>query len=132
MKYTYQFVTGEKQEIEVTEAQYMALKDADRIEYNNNQTNTRRHISMDMAESDEGMQFADPTQNISDILDAEYTTTALHRAISHLPSDQRALILDVYFCDKKPVDIAKRDGVSRAAISQRLATAKNNLKKFLE
>ena len=57
MKYTYHFANGDSQEIEVTEAQYLILKDADRIEYNNNQANTRRHVSLDMVEADGEMCF---------------------------------------------------------------------------
>ena len=131
MKYTYHFANGDSQEIEVTEALYLILKDADRIEYNNDHANTRHHVSMDMVEADEGMQFADPTQNVSDILDTKYASSSLHQAIACLPADQRELILDVYFRDIKLVEIARRDGVSRSAISHRLATAEKNLKNFL-
>jgi len=126
MKYTYQFVTGETQEIEVTEAQYLALKDADRIEYNNNQTNTRRHISMDMAESDEGMQFADPST-----LEATEGIARLLEAMEYLRPDQQHMLRAIYLEGMSVNEYAAACGVTHAAISQRLKTAKNNLKKIL-
>ena len=57
MKYTYRFANGDVNEIEVTEDQAFALADLDRLEYNNDHANTRRHISLEMAMEDEGMQF---------------------------------------------------------------------------
>ena len=57
MRYTYRFANGDVNEIEVTEDQAFALTDLDRLEYNNDHTNTRRHISLEMAMEDEGMQF---------------------------------------------------------------------------
>ena len=126
MKYTYHFANGESQEIEVTEAQYLILKDADRIEYNNNQSNTRRHISLDMAETDEGMQFADPSS-----FPLSERDSRLHAAIEHLRPDQQSLISAVYFDGMSVNDYAAAEGVTHTAISHRLRTAKNNLKKIL-
>ena len=40
--YTYEFATGNK-EIEISEEWMKVLEDLDRVEYNNDQTETRRH-----------------------------------------------------------------------------------------
>lgn len=125
MKYTYHFVNGDSQEIEVTEAQYLILKDADRIEYNNNQTNTRRHISLDMAEIDEGMQFADPSS-----LPITESASRLHAAIEQLRPDQQKLIRAIYFEHVSISNYAKQEGVSQPAVTQRLMTAKKKLKEI--
>lgn len=125
MKYTYHFVNGDSQEIEVTEAQYLILKDADRIEYNNNQTNTRRHISLDMAETDEGMQFADPSS-----LPITESASRLHAAIEELRPDQQKLIRAIYFEHVSISNYAKQEGVSQPAVTQRLMTAKKKLKEI--
>ena len=45
--YTYQFVDGNTTEIEIDEKWYEVLKELDRIDYNNNQKETRRHVSLD-------------------------------------------------------------------------------------
>jgi len=127
MKYTYHFANGDSQEIEVTEAQYLILKDADRIEYNNNQTNTRRHVSLDMVEADEGMQFADPSS-----LPMTESASRLHAAIEQLRPDQQKLIRAIYFESIAVDEFAALENVSGSAISHRLRTAEKNLKKILD
>lgn len=125
MKYTYHFANGDSQEIEVTEAQYLILKDADRIEYNNDHANTRRHVSLDMVEADEGMQFADPSS-----LPMTESAARLHAAIEQLRPDQQKLIRAIYFEQVSISNYAKQEGVSQPAVTQRLITAKKKLKEF--
>lgn len=125
MKYTYHFANGDSQEIEVTEAQYLILKDADRIEYNNDHANTRRHVSLDMVEADEGMQFADPSS-----LPMTESAARLHAAIEQLRPDQQKLIRAIYFEQVSISNYAKQEGVSQPAVTQRLMTAKKKLKEF--
>lgn len=125
MKYTYHFANGDSQEIEVTEAQYLILKDADRIEYNNNQANTRRHVSLDMVEADEGMQFADLSS-----LPMPESASRLHAAIEQLRPDQQKLIRAIYFEQVSISNYAKQEGVSQPAVTQRLVTAKKKLKEI--
>lgn len=125
MKYTYNFANGDSQEIEVTEAQYLILKDADRIEYNNDHANTRRHVSLDMVEADEGMQFADPSS-----LPMTESAARLHAAIEQLRPDQQKLIRAIYFEQVSISNYAKQEGVSQPAVTQRLMTAKKKLKEF--
>lgn len=126
MKYAYHFLNGESQEIEVTEAQYLILKDADRIEYNNDHANTRRHVSLDMVEADEGMQFADPSS-----LPMTESAARLHEAMEQLRPDQQELIQSIYFDDMSVNDYAASKGVTPGAISQRFATVAKKLKKIL-
>ena len=125
MKYTYHFANGDSQEIEVTEAQYLILKDADRIEYNNDHANTRRHVSLDMVEADEGMQFADPSS-----LPMTESAARLHAAIEQLRPDQQKLIRAIYFEQVSISNYAKQEGVSQPAVTQRLMTAKKKLKEI--
>lgn len=125
MKYTYHFANGDSQEIEVTEAQYLILKDADRIEYNNDHANTRRHVSLDMVEADEGMQFADPSS-----LPMTESAARLHAAIEQLRPDQQKLIRAIYFEQVTISNYAKQEGVSQPAVTQRLMTAKKKLKEI--
>ena len=132
MKYTYHFLNGESQEIEVTEAQYLILKDADRIEYNNDHTNTRRHISLDMAESDEGMQFSDITQDVEAVVCAHESIIALHNAMRSLSLEQRQLIQKVYADGYSYAEIAREEGVDRSAVRKRMERIHANLKKILK
>ena len=132
MKYTYHFANGDSQEIEVTEAQYLSLKDADRIEYNNDHTNTRRHISLDMAESDEGMQFSDITQDVEAVVCAHESIIALHNAMRSLSLEQRQLIQKVYADGYSYAEIAREEGVDRSAVRKRMERIHANLKKILK
>lgn len=132
MKYTYHFANGDSQEIEVTEAQYLILKDADRIEYNNDHTNTRRHISLDMAESDEGMQFSDITQDVEAAVCAHESIIALYNAMRSLSPEQRQLIQKVYADGYSYAEIAREEGVDRSAVRKRMERIHANLKKILK
>jgi RNA polymerase sigma factor (sigma-70 family) len=126
MKYTYRFVTGESFGLEVSAELEALLKNEDRLEYNNEQANTRRHISLEMAQEDEGMQFADP-----DSLPATDSAARLQAAVAMLPEAQRALLRAAFY-DGMPIrNIAEREGVSQPAITQRLKTIKKKLKEIL-
>lgn len=57
MKITYEFVTGEISEVEVDESLRGMLLDLDRQQYNNDQKETRRHVSLDSMDY-EGELFA--------------------------------------------------------------------------
>lgn len=126
MKYTYRFVTGEAIEIEVSAELEALLKHEDRLEYNNNQANTRRHISLEMAQADQGMQFADPAS-----LPASDGIARVQAAISLLPDDQQGLLRAVCINGVPVSDYAAQEGVTGSAISHRLRTAEKNLKKIL-
>lgn len=126
MKYTYYFSNDEISEIEVSEADAIILSDMDRREYNNDHANTRRHISLDMAQEDEGMQFADPST-----LEPTEAEQRMQIAVSMLEAEQQKMIRAIYFEDCSVSEYAKRAGVSQAAISQRLATIKKKIQKIL-
>lgn len=126
MKYTYRFVTGEAIEIEVSEELEALLKNEDRLEHNNHQANTRRHISLDMAQEEQGMQFAAPAS-----LPVPDGIARLQTAISLLPDDQQALIRSVFFEGMSIGDIAQRESVSQPAISQRMKTIRKKLREIL-
>lgn len=57
MKITYEFVTGEVSEVEVDEHLGGMLLDLDRQQDNNDQKETRRHVSLDSMDY-EGELFA--------------------------------------------------------------------------
>ena len=126
MKYTYRFANGDVNEIEVTEDQAFALADLDRLEYNNDHANTRRHISLEMAMEDEGMQFGS-TSCWEQALSADNVNTML----TGLSDEQAALIRAVFIDGITVCDIAKQQGVSQSAITQRLQTAKKKIKNIL-
>ena len=131
MKYTYRFANGDVNEIEVTEDQAFALADLDRLEYNNDHANTRRHISLEMAMDDEGMQFPDPIVEEFSALFENDDRKALLDAFAPLLPSQRALLRKVYGARRSYADIARDEGVDRSAIRKRMERIHEVLKKSL-
>ena len=131
MKYTYRFANGDVNEIEVTEDQAFALTDLDRLEYNNDHADTRRHISLDVAMEDEGMQFPDPiVEGFSALFENDDRNALLASFVQLLPS-QRALLRKVYGARRSYADIARDEGVDRSAIRKRMERIHEVLKKSL-
>ena len=124
MKYTYCFMTGETQEIDVTEDEYLALKEADRLDYNNDHANTRRHISLETATAVEGMQFSDPASVVGEV-------SRLQAALERLSPAQQQLIRAIYLENVPVCEFAAICGVGPSAISHRIRTAEKKLRKIL-
>ena len=126
MKVQYRFVNGDLVDVEVPQEYGEALADLDRRERNNNQTETRRHVSLDMMVQDQGVQF----QCVEDLEERVYLRQ-LHAAIDLLPKDQCNLVKRVFLQGVPLVDIAGAEGVSYQAIQNRMRSALKRLKKFM-
>ena len=128
MKIKYEFA-DETIEIEVDENWGAVLIELDRQEYNNNQTETRRHCSLEAYNLD-GNYVA----NGDDVEEAFFITEdnrKLYTAIKKLEPRQQYLIEQVYFLRRKQVDLAEEEGVSKAAITYAVQRAVKKLKKFM-
>lgn len=130
MKIKYAFVTGEVSEIEVEDSIGELLVDFDRQEYNSNHRETRRHISLDGMEY-EGELFVSGLDTAGEIERRE-DMARLFRALDRLSPAQRDLVLKVYFENVRIVDIARAEGVSEAAVRNRLKKIYAKLKKILK
>lgn len=126
MKIRYEFTNGEISEIEVDESLGELLVGLDRQAYNNDHRETRRHVSLDGMEY-EGAMFAAPDDPAAEI-EAQDALTQLRRAMEALSPTQRELVRRVYFENEKIVDIAREEGVSHAAILDRLKRIYKKLK----
>lgn len=129
MKIKYEFVTGEITEIEVEDTLGELLVDFDRQEYNNDHKETRRHTSLDGMEY-EGEWFSSGQDVLGEVLSRE-DAARLYRAMDRLSAAQRELVLKVYFENRRIVDIAREEGVSEAAIRNRLKKIYRKMEKFL-
>lgn len=129
MKIRYEFTNGEISEIEVDESLGELLVELDRHEYNNDHKETRRHTSLDGMEY-EGTLFAAPDDPAAEVLRREDAARLL-LAMETLSPSQRELVRRVYFENEKITDIARTEGVSEAAIRNRLKKIYARLKKFL-
>ena len=130
MNITYEFVTGEKIEIEVNEDIANISIEIEKKIYNNNQKESRRHNSIDSME-EAGFQFQDIDDDIEIKVEETETTNEVKNAIKTLIPNQQDLIEKIFYKDMKIVDIAEYEGVTEAAIRNRLNKIYKKLKKIL-
>ena len=125
MRYTYKFVNGESISVEVSEEMLAVLQDEDRLESNNEQTNSKRpgrFVRLDAPGPDgKRMEIADPQT-----LDPTEGEKRLGVAISQLSDNRRLQVQVIYFEGISIVENARRERVSQSAISQRLNTIQKN------
>ncbi len=147
MKIRYTSVTGETQEVEVSEEWGEIILDLDRKEHNINRKETRRHTSMDSYEYIDGQADTNPrlsrdafeyrnrlcseSAEMAADLESKYTRQHIRNTVDRLKPKQRELINAIYFNGVSVNDFAKREGVDHSAISHRLHTAYKTLKKLL-
>ena len=130
MKITYEFVTGEVSEVEVDEHLGGMLLDLDRQQYNNDQKETRRHVSLDGMDY-EGEMFVS-AEDTEGAAERREDMVRLFSAMEALSPAQRELVEKVYFEERKITDIAREEGVSKQSVHERVGRALKNLKKNLD
>ena len=129
MKYEYRSVTG-KYYIEVDERFNEIMMEMKKEEENADRRYGHHNpVSLESADY-EGEWFSDGTDILGDLIQAE-SDVHFRSAIMELTPDQQELIRRVYIKSDKIVDIAHSLGVSQPAISARLMTIKNKIKKSL-
>ena len=117
MKIRYQFAT-ETVEVEVSEELGNIIVDLDRQEYNNHHKETRRHCSLDAFNLDDALFPSEEDIEAEVVAKDQYNR--LYAAIALLEPQQKELVRQVSFENRKIVDIAAEEGVSEAAIRNRL------------
>lgn len=129
MKRTYHFI-NESKEVEIEEKWDQVLKELDRLEYNNNHRETRRHSSLD---DPDGKGSRIPSEkNLEEEVERLEEMEMLKQAVATLGQAQKDLLRRVYYLEEKKSEIAKAEGVQRAAISKRLDKIYRLLEKFFE
>ena len=127
MKITYEFVTGEVSGVEVDEHLGGMLLDLDRQQDNNDQKETRRHVSLDSMDY-EGELFASAEDTEREAVRRE-DMARLYSAMEVLSPSQRELVEKVYFEERKITDIAREEGVTKQSVHERVERALKKLKK---
>ena len=130
MNIKYEFVTGEKLEIEVNEDIAGISIEIERKTCKSERRETRRHNSIDSME-EAGFQFKDNNGDIEVKVEEAETTDEVKSAIKTLLKSQQDLIEKVFYKNMKIVDIAASEGVTEAAIRNRLNKIYRKLKKIL-
>ena len=126
--YKYEFVTGAV-EVEISEEWAAVLYELDRREYNNNHTETRRHISLDTVKNN-NKSVISPEPDVADLIVLKEELQMVEMAIGSLPLGQQEVIDAVCYEGMLPSDFAVSKGISRAAATDRLMRARKNLKNF--
>lgn len=121
--------TGIKK-ITVTEAEGKEIIELNRIEYNDNHRETRRHVSLE-AYDPYGALVKDDTDPLQEVINKE-EMDQLHHSINQLKPEQQKLVMKKFWNEMKQIDIAKDEGVSKMAITKRWQTIKRQLKKILQ
>ena len=129
VKVRYEFITGEVSEIEVDQDFGDLLVDFERQDYNNDHKETRRHVSLDGMDY-EGEMFASGADTAGEVESGE-DISRLYGAMESLSPAQRELVLKVFFEKVRVADIARAEGVTEAAVRNRLQKIYARLKKFL-
>lgn len=130
-KYVYQFVNGDKVVVNLNihvDADFdwsQLLKEFDRLEYNNNQTESRRHCSLESYNRNEHL-----TSDEMDLLEKCLIKERWNAVLEHLTARERE-VLDLYFCQGyTALEAANLLGVSRTRITNLVASIRNKMKKI--
>lgn len=132
MKYEYEFSNG-KTKIEISEEWAEVLIDMDRTEHNSNQTETRRHITVDTSDEQEWLSSSkmDPSYMFDEAVIRKRKEKKKKAIVDSLTREQKKLILKHCHRNVSFKEIAKKEGVSQQAISDRMAKIRKKIKKFL-
>lgn len=135
MKIKYEFVTGEKLEIEVEDNIGEIVVEMEVLQSRRNRTETRRHNSLEfLQEQHPGRnprQFIDAKADIEhQILEAD-ERERLHQAIGKLERRDALIVHKYYFENMTMSEIGSELGVSAMAISKRLKKIPGKIKKFM-
>ncbi|WP_312444662.1 sigma-70 family RNA polymerase sigma factor [Lacrimispora sp.] len=136
MRINYEFLTGERLEIEVDDNIGEVIIEMEKMQSRRNRAETRRHNSLEfMQENRDGyrpMQFADNKADVEQIIIHSDEKERLHRAIQKLDRKDSIIVKKYYFEDKTMVEIGKELGISAMAVSKRLKKIPDKIKKRLD
>ena len=129
MKYNYEFL-DETVEIEISEEWAAVLYEFDKREYNNNHTETRRHITLDTVKNNNKAVIS-PELGMADLMILKEEVQRVEKALESLSLAQKEVIDAVCYEGMIISDFAALKGISRPAATDRLKKARKKLKKHL-
>ena len=130
MKYTYKTAT-EAITIDVSEEWVSLLQDCDRMEYNNDHTETRRHYHLEACEY-EGADFVAENDMIERLIESDDARHKVEPALDRLTPSQRQMIEALFYRDMTAKEYADSRGVSKSFVSKEKVVALKKIKKYLE
>lgn len=134
MRINYEFITGEKLELEVDESVGKVIIEIEKSQSRRNRAETRRHHSLEfLQEKREGYapkQFADEGMGVEQMMIDAEEKERLYQAIRKLESGDALIVKSYYFEDKTMAEIGKELNLSTMAVSKRLKKIPDKLKKI--
>lgn len=94
--------------------------------------NAKNHNSSYEELSDAGVQFEDKQPTPEDSLIDKEEKKILYKAIKMLTPEQQKLVHDVFFVGINQRELAKKQGISEPAMTQKMKRIFASLKKFFE
>lgn len=135
MKINYEFVTGEKLEIEVDDNIGETVIEMEISQSRRNRTETRKHNSLEsMQERRSGSnpkQFVDEKVDVEQFIIDTDEKERLHQAIRQLEYRDSLIVSQYYFENKTMQEIGKELGISAMAVSKRLKKIPEKLKSLM-
>ena len=122
--YTYEFATGNK-EIEISEEWMSVLEDLDRGGYNNDQTETRRHLSYSYGDDAEWLAM-DQTEELFDYIEIRQL---IEKAGDTLTEQQFKVLVAISVEGHTYTSCAEKMGMSIKNVRKLYLKAISNLKK---
>lgn len=128
MKIKYEFV-NETVEVEVDEKWGKVLMELDRIEYNNDKKETRRHLMLNLSKDATAwvIENNDPEEEIIEMMNY---VNDFRLILSVLNDSQRKLIGALFVKGLSQEEYAEIAGVERTAVTHQLRRIRKKLKKF--
>ena len=135
MKIHYEFVTGEKLELEVDDSIGDIVIEMEVLQYRKNRAETRRHNSLEcLQEQQPGRnpkQFVDEKVDIEQFIIDLDEKERLHQAIRKLEYRDSRIVSLYYFENRTMEEIGREMGISAMAVSKRLKKIPDKIKKFM-
>lgn len=127
----YKFADGTTSTVEVSDELHAVHLEITQQEKRNHWKETRRHTSLYYF-TDMGIDFEDKhTESPLDGYIRKENIASVRKAMSYLTDKRRELIKLAYFQEMSFRAIAKEQGLSKSAISQRMKTIYKHLRKHL-
>jgi DNA-directed RNA polymerase specialized sigma24 family protein len=125
MQIKYTFATRDTVEIEVNDGWAKELKELDRLEYNSNKKETRRHCSADTHFEKFGFEIADNADFVEKFLSKEIWD----KLLKPLTAKQKELVYKKFVEKQRYTTIAKSEKVTPSAIQNRFERIFAKIKK---
>ena len=133
MEAKYKFVNSEEISISVYGDFEKIILDLDRNLYNNNHTETKRHVNLDALAQDKTM-LKDTELDLENQVLNRTDSEVLYKAISKVKLYEQELIYNLYLRDRPETqkDYAKKLGISHANMRKRVERLKSKLAHLVE